>query len=403
MRSAEECIYEGDKVSVQDALMLKQKYNLSSAESFRCIECSEPVRPHEKSKSTSHPAHFEHFSRNPICSFSDAYEGEVEPNVTHPILDRYDEARITSFWGWTPESWGCVGFTEAGRRDTIISESTDPFIMVVYVTKNAGEPRGDIDYRGYVAGFYELTHEMVDRDEYTDKQHHSTEPHKWRHSLRASRAFEIIPEDRPHITEFEPSIYKEYRAQAVATHSSVLSNNAFKKLKTYSYREVPVYRSDDYRSSGVISPSSKRANSKGYVLGVNVNGSGYYVPPERDGEKELYILCLKGNADAFLGEPAGGRRIYKVGLSISPMTRVKFFNRAMPDGQFSWEIDRSTIRDGDERYPNFMAAETGEMAMKKFLSKNSKHLGGEFYLATEEVIAKVWVIGRDAARDVKMV
>jgi len=397
VNSSESCMYEGNKITVQEALELREKYKLSSRDSFKCIECSESVRPHEKSKSTSHPAHFEHFFRNPNCSFSDAFEGEVESNVTHPILDRYDEARITSFWGWTPESWGCVGFTEAGRRDTVISETTNPFIMVVYVTKNAGEPRGDTDYRGYVAGFYEMTHEMVDRDEYTDKQHHSTEPQKWRHSLRAKRAFEIIPEDRPHITALEPSIYDERRAQAVAAHSSVLSNNALKKLKTYSYREIPVFRSHDYPRSGVISPSSKRSNSKGYVLGGNVNGSGYYVPPERDGEKELYILCLQGNTEAFLGEPAEGRKIYKVGLSISPMTRVKFFNRAMPDGQFSWKINRSTIKDGDERYPDFKSAESGEMAMKKFLSKSSKYLGGEFYLATEDAVFRAWVIGRKAA------
>ena len=397
MKSAEFCIYQDRKISVEEALQLRSKYNISSRDNFRCVECGQPVRAHKASKTTNHPAHFEHFERNPRCPYSDVYEPDPGEMISHPILDEYDSARITSFWGWSPETWGCVGFTESGRRDTIIDETSDPFIMVIYVTKNAGEPRGEIDLRGYVAGFYEMTHEMVDRDEYTDKQHHSTEPQKWRHSLRAKRAFEIIPEDRPHITALEPSIYDERRAQAVAAHSSVLSNNALKKLKTYSYREIPVFRSQDYPSSGLISPSSKRSNLKGYVLGGNVNGSGYYVPPEPDGEKELYILCLQGNTEAFLGEPAGGREIYKVGLSISPMTRVKFFNRAMPDGQFSWKINRSTIRDGDERYPDFKSAESGEMAMKKFLRKNAKHLGGEFYLATEDAVFRAWMIGRKAA------
>ena len=84
-------------------------------------------------------------------------------------------------------------------------------------------------------------------------------------------------------------------------------------------------------------------------------------------------------------------------MSVSPITRVKFFNRAMPNGQFTWKLERSTIKDDDERYPDFKTAETGEMAMKLFLSKNGRHLGGEFYLASEEVIAKAWANGRNAA------
>ena len=401
MTSAEFCIYQERKIPIEEALQLRSKYNISSRDNFRCVECGQPVRAHKASKTSKHPAHFEHFERNPQCPYSDVYEPEPGELIAHPILDEYDSARITSFWGWSPETWGCVGFTESGRRDTIIEETSDPFIMVIYVTKNAGEPRGEPDFRGYVAGFYEVTHEKCDRDEYTDLRHHSTEPHKWRNSLRAIRAFEIIPEHRPHITEFEPSIYAESRAQSVAAHSALLSGEAFRKLRSYAYREVPVYRSNSFYGTNIIGPVKNPGSSKGYVPGGNPNGSGYYVPPEKDSEKELYILVMSGDVSAFLGESANGRMIYKVGLSISPDTRARFFNKAMPRGQFSWSILRSTCRDGDERYPDFKVAEKGEMAMKKFLAAQGEPLGGEFYLADNDVIDKSWAIGKVAANEAK--
>ncbi|MFQ3246610.1 MAG: hypothetical protein ACI9SP_003263 [Arenicella sp.] len=405
MNSSEFCMYEGKMITVHEALELRKMHKLSSRDCFQCVECSEPVRAHKASKTTSHPAHFEHFKRNPECSYSDIFDGEPNLSLSHPILDQYDGASITSFWGWSPQTWGCVGFSQQGRRNTIVSETVDPFVMVIYVTENADEPEeGGTDYRGKVAGFYVVSHELVDRFSATHEKHHAEESEKWRYSLKAIQAYEIIPEDRPAIRDFEPSIHKGNKAQAVSKHSTLLSKAAFEKLKTYSYREVPVYGSDESLGFEITSPTPKVISSKGYVAGGNANGSGYYVPPERDSEKELYILKMSGDVSAFLSEPAEGRDIYKIGLSMSPDTRANFFNKAMPRGQFVWEVVSSTCRDGDKRYPDFKTAEKGEMAMKVFLSENAdKHLGGEFYLASKSVIDQSWFIGRNAAIKNKIV
>jgi hypothetical protein len=40
----------------------------------------------------------------------------------------------------------------------------------------------------------------------------------------------------------------------------------------------------------------------------------------------------------------------------------------------------------------------GEDAMKRHLAIKAKHLGGEFYLASEAEIEKAWKLGHDAAR-----
>ena len=52
-----------------------------------------------------------------------------------------DETSVlfTSFWGWTPETWGTVGWSNnEGRthRDKLLNELSNPFITVCYVTGN---------------------------------------------------------------------------------------------------------------------------------------------------------------------------------------------------------------------------------------------------------------------------
>lgn len=46
-------------------------------------------------------------------------------------------AYITACWGWTPETWGGINFGSEGRRDTYLKTTTDPFIMVIFVTETA--------------------------------------------------------------------------------------------------------------------------------------------------------------------------------------------------------------------------------------------------------------------------
>jgi hypothetical protein len=131
-----------------------------------------------------------------------------------------------------------------------------------------------------------------------------------------------------------------------------------------------------------------------------VNRSGYYVEGEPiDTEKELYALALHGNASHFLGKDARDFLILKIGLSLSPKTRLEMFRKTLPRGAFSWELYCSTRNDGHARYPSFESAEAGENAMKDYLGTLNPEswLGGEFYLATKPQIKMAWEIGRKAA------
>ena len=69
----------------------------------------------------------------------------------------------------------------------------------------------------------------------------------------------------------------------------------------------------------------------------------------------------------------------------------------MPQGAFSWKIDRTNKTCGLRSYPNHEVAVRGENAMKKHLAAHADWLGGEFYLATEDDIDAAWEAGCRAA------
>lgn len=304
-------------------------------------------------------------------------------------------ALIKGFWGWSPEKWAAIGFNDQ-RRETLISSTTDPFIMAIYVTQSS--PRKNPDIQGKIVGFYLVSHEKGDRNEFIDPEYHSMNPEKWRCALKAVRAFSFLPEYRPNVYEFDPSL--KNGAQGKASRGVILSAEQIENLKSLPYIEVPLYNSDTGEASSEDIKMS--VPSKGKVKAGPVNRSGYSVEGEPlNTEKELYALKLEGGTSSFLDESMGNYNIYKIGLSISPKTRLASFQNALPytcpKGKIEWRLHRSTRQDGHVPYPNFESALKGEEAMKEFLAKNGKWLGGEFYATTNEQFEQAWRIGREAA------
>lgn len=325
-----------------------------------------------------------------IHAFEAAHEAKAAPSAGD-VWDQGYTVHLTSFWGWTPETWGTVSYTNPTRVETVIAQTTDPFIMVVYVTKGAADAGPEL--RGKIVGFYLASHERGNRNDFTSSEHHDRYPDKWQHALRAVRAFSFLPEYRMDIDDFDPTIID--RAQAVAQHGEEVPPAGIEKLRQIPFVEVPVYGSEGTATFEVYVPRRLR----GKVKPGPQNRSGYYVEGEpKETEKELYVLVLDGDTDAYIGEAMGDRRIYKIGLSLSPATRRDFLQKAIPQGAFRWRVLKTTRSDGELPYPSFEAAVSGENAMKDELEKNCRWLGGEFYLADETQIDDAWAKGRSAAR-----
>lgn len=303
-----------------------------------------------------------------------------------------------SFWGWSPETWGAVGFTQSGRRDTIVRESTDPFICAIYVTLNADVE--DVSLLGKVAGFYLISHQKGLRNSFTDRTDFDLEPTKWQYSLRATRAFTFLPEFRPDPYNLDPDLIT--RVRSVGSHGQFPAESVIDGLKSAPYREVPVFRGLTVSNPDIIVPRNSDAKKKTGVRGGTVNRSGYTVPGEpSDTPKELYVLRLEDNVSAFLPDKAPvGTHIFKIGLSMSPASRMAAFNAALPGDRFQWVIHRTTLQDGHDAYPSFEAALAGEDEMKRVLGASGGWMGGEFYSASPALLDEAWRNGRATALSV---
>jgi hypothetical protein len=291
-----------------------------------------------------------------------------------------------SFWGWSPDTWGALGWPNTGRRDTICKEMTDPFILVCNVPLSA--PGAEEYELGKIVGFYLISHERGDRDTFTDPVHHTLEPEKWRYSLRAIRAFTYLPEYRLDTRHFDASLLQ--RAQAVGTHGEVITDeHRLKLLRETPWEEVRVYQ--PRAGSATYGPAT---SPKGWVRAGPENQGGYAVPAMTQNlTRHLYILRLDGPTDAFLGTPANGRRIVKIGLAVSPESRRTQFQAALPRCAFEWKTYRTTLQPDIGAKWTFQAAEAGEYAMKRYLAAKASHLDGEFYLASDDQINEAWRLG----------
>ena len=305
---------------------------------------------------------------------------------------------FTSFWGWSPETWATVGWSnEKGlsRRDNLLKDLSDPFIAVCYVTKSGGPNSIDPDLRGRLAGYYLVSHETGDRDQFTHPIHHDRSPEQWRHSVRALRAFSYLPEYRIRADEFYPGLASH--ARSIASMGEVITDQG----RIASLRNAPAMEVEIYVPS-TSTPSQKQGqhqSTNGWVNAGPTNKDGYVVAGSSETlPTHLYALRLLGDSTAFLGYASEGRCIYKIGVSASPDLRRQQFQKALPEGAFRWELFKTTAEYGSGIRLSFEAAVRGEYAMKRRLADAGVWLGGEFYLASNNCIECAWQDGLSAAR-----
>ncbi len=303
---------------------------------------------------------------------------------------------ITSFWGWSPENWGGVGFSKEGRLNTISEKTTSPFLMVIYVTENTPEKHFK-HLAGKVVGYYELSHQRVMKENIvTPHFYNRADPEKWRYSFKALRAWTIPEEFMPSIRDFYPDIHEKGLAQSVSTWAAELPEKQSKLLSTIPCRLIDVYPQN---GDSVVHPIELPTSHKKYVGGGAGRRRGYTVGEPQETEKELYLLKLSGDASKFLHKDIGKKSIYKIGLSMSPTSRQSALNKSFPkiteglNTAFHWELYKTSTGSGYNKFPDFKSAENAERAVKKYLaleSKNSEYLGGEIYATDEAEIKKIW-------------
>ena len=303
------------------------------------------------------------------------------------ILSSPPNVWLTSFYGFTPEDWGMLGFSNNGQRNHFVRETEPGALVVVYAHKSMAPKH----QRGMVIGVQQVSHRVNNAKAYMSpaawlrKETEMDASDKWNLAVKATRAWRVAPESYMPIEEFAPESYSTARAQFIGSQGVRLTNAEARRvldltlIETSVFGELPIDAAIAVRGSDLLAPSKPGP----------VSQSGYFCK-EAEGPKSLYVLRLVGNEDAFLGRSAEGSMIVKVGISKSPISRRDTLNSALPSGAYRWEVITSNEIENLAQFANSKLAIRAENAIKEHLYRSQQSLGGEFFLATDQAILDAW-------------
>jgi len=303
---------------------------------------------------------------------------------------------LTSFYRFHPEEWGFLGFTDEAARQRFIERSRPGVLVVIY---GAGEAsKAD---RGRIIGIQQCSHvigsaeEFMAPDAWIAKAKNLEWAGRWNFAVKAIRAWRVLEGSRMEVRDFAPQATATEAWQHIGARGVPLTGAETKNILKLNLEEIPVFGRNYAESFSVGSAKDVLAPSRAGPV-----SKCPFVTRESEGPKHLYVLVLRGDADAFLGDSANGRFIIKAGFSGHPVTRCDDHNRTLPDCAFSWEILRSGDSEGRQAYATSDHAKAGERAMQHVLCRqpSGRSLGGEFFLADEALIEEAWQAGNEAAR-----
>jgi hypothetical protein len=307
---------------------------------------------------------------------------------------------LTSFWGFDPKNWGCIGFATESKRRYFLARATKGALVAIYVTKG----KGPDNMRGKVVGIMEVSgktghaKDFISGDRWEAKESDPDARGKWLYAVEVTRAWRIAEEDWKTVDKIFPKAYGSAHPEFIGSQGVRIDPDEARRLFSLTVYEVPVYgqtRSID----GAIQPFE---NALRPSKAVYPSKEPYWVG-ETDGPKHIYILKLEGDAAAYLDRPRSelaDRMIIKVGFSRSPHSRCEQIQSAYPAGAFAWKVLKPDPVPEEPPYSCAEVAIAGEDAMKaKLVNINAESLGREFFLADANAIQQAWGAGSYAAQE----
>jgi len=161
------------------------------------------------------------------------------------LLAQYAPANVllTSMRSWEPELRGGWNIHGNPSRQSVIEKTSEPFLLVVYMAKHPNVEAYDISDR--VMGFLEVTHEKLPREEIDNPDARHSSGNAEAYSLRAIRAFEFLPTQRPMILDVVEDLRIAYPDMIRDLNKGiVLTDTHLEKLSMVPYREVSLYGSE---------------------------------------------------------------------------------------------------------------------------------------------------------------
>ena len=322
-----------------------------------------------------------------VAAFVARYHTPEPGSLRAQVMAEPPNVWLTSFYGFSPETWGYLGFSNDGQRKHFIRETQPGALVVIYGTRT----RAPTAQRGMVIGIQQVSHRVNHAEAFMDpsawarKHADPDQREKWNLAVKATRAWRVVEESYMPIEEFAPETYTTARAQFIGSQGVRLTSAEARRLLDFTlieasvFGEMPITAAAPASGAELLSPSRPGP----------VSQSGYFCK-EAEGPKSLYVLRLRGDESAYLGYPANGRAIVKVGMSGSPSSPCQALNSSFPIGTFGWEVLRTNKIFGLPLFPKSSDAISAETRIKAYLHQYEQSLGGEFFLAKLSSVHAAW-------------
>lgn len=302
---------------------------------------------------------------------------------------------LTSLYGFDPEDWGMLGFTKSSDRDNFIQNTKPGVLVAIYIANS--ESRN-------IVGIQQCSHEIDDASVFqspsarVQKANDVEKKRKWNFAVKVTRAWKVTLETQISVDEFADTSYDSTKtARIIGKRGVPLIREEALRILNFDLHEVPVYGQNTTicyapgAAKDILAPSRAGPVSQ-----------SAYITQEAESPKHLYILKLMGDADAFMGKKTDGKYIIKAGFSKDPNERCKQFNSAIPyrSCAYHWDVLYSGEKSCFKPYAHSNDAKLAEKIMHNILYTHSEgeSLGGEFFLASPELIEQAWQGGNKKVR-----
>ena len=302
---------------------------------------------------------------------------------------------LTSFYGFDPEEWGVLGFSDESKRQRFLNGS-EPGVLVVIYNSNQNSQ----DWKKII-GILQCSHEIGPSKDYMSPsawEQKDNDPEyrdSWNYGVKVIRAWRVTDDTMIDVSELAPLSTESGAWQHIGSRGVKLKKSEAQNIKKFDLEEVEVYGDGKIIHSTVANAKEILKTSKAGPVSKKS-----FVVRESEGPKHLYILKLCGDTDAFLDREVNNKLVVKAGFSKDPNSRCRDFNRALPECAFHWEVMYSGVISKFNAYPCSDDAKAGEKVMHKHLCKTptGESLGREFFLADTTQIEKAWIKGNNAAK-----
>lgn len=283
--------------------------------------------------------------------------------------------RLRSFYGFSPEEDGYLGWSDEAARDRMLELIEDDDLFLIYGAASAETSKGE---RHRVLGFLQVERRAIrdiDKASATGlkRKRDNGWTEKWCYAIPAVRAWRV---DEPMLLEtVAPVTYRPVAGQAIAVWSPELTPPEIDLALKVKVTEVSVFGEPSIPETALTrGPLAEAFRPSRAFPGSFGERTSIY----EDGPTCLYLARFEGDAFALLGLPRQQfekAALIKIGVSNDVKRRLDELNSGFPPAAMGrWKIEVKS-----EPYEGMAAAEAAEQVFKDAAAKHLQSLGREFF------------------------